>query len=94
MHFYILCEKTDHDNDSCLFQHWSKEFQYRGHKTEPILQIIPMDSFGHQILVIEDDESIVEQLKTADLKVGVTVVTTHAKYWPNKFLSQDDGNFL
>jgi len=76
------CDNSDHDKNSCLFQHWSKEFQYSRSNAEPILHVIPIDSFGHLVLVIEDAASIVEQLLTADLKVGV--VTPHAEYWTNK----------
>ena len=66
MHF---CEISNHDKDSCLFQHWKKEFQYRGPNAKPILCVVPIESFGCQVLVIEDNASIVEQLKTVDLKV-------------------------
>jgi len=74
------CEISNHDKDSCLFQHWKKEFQYRGPNGKPILHVIPIESFGHQVLVIEDNASIVEQFKIVDLKVGVTVVIPHDEY--------------
>jgi len=77
------CDNSDHNNDSVS----SSNIGQRKPNAEPILHVIPVDSFGHQIMVIEDDASIVEQFVTADLKVGVTVVTPHAKYWPNQFLS-------
>jgi len=64
--------------------------QYRGHDAGPILQVIPIESFKCQVLVIEDDASIVEQFKTVDLKVGVTVVIPCKEYRPNTFLSQHD----
>ena len=81
------CDISDHDEDSCLFQCWKEEFQYREHYAEPILWVVPVESFGHQVLVIEDDASIVEEFKTVDLKVDVTVVIPHEEYWPNTFLS-------
>ncbi len=56
------CDDNDHDNDMCLFHCWSKEFHYKGPNAEPILQVIPVDIFRCQILVIEDDASIVNSL--------------------------------
>ncbi len=75
------CDNSNHDDkDSCLFQHWTEEFQYRGHVAKTILRAVPVESFGHQVLVIEDDASIVEQLRREDLKVGVTVVIPCDEY--------------
>jgi len=54
--------------------------KYRGHNAKPILHAVPIESFGHQVLVIEDDALIVKQLRREDLKVGVTVVIPCDEY--------------
>jgi len=87
---YVLvqsCDNSNHDKDSCLFQLWTKEFQYIGSNAEPMLHVVPVASVECQVLVIEDDASIFQQVKREDLKAGVAVVIPCNEYWPSTFLS-------
>jgi len=84
------CCDSNHQNDSCLFQRWSKEHTARVQCVELMLRAIPVDSFGCWIFVIEDDHLIFETIPTKKLKAGVTVVKPRDTYWPSQFLSKDE----
>ena len=84
------CCESNHQNDSILFQRWSKEYTARIQSVEPMLRAVPVDSFGCRIFVVEDDHSIIETIPTKNLKAGVTVVTPRDSYWPSQFLSKDE----
>jgi len=81
------CDNSDHDKDSYLSSIGQKNFNTEDPMLNPCCNAVPVESSGHQVLVIEDDASIVEQLKREDLKVGVTVVIPCDEYWPSTFLS-------
>ena len=84
------CCESNHQNDSILFQRWSKEYTARIQSVEPMLRAVPVDSFGCRIFVVEDDHSIIETIPTKNLKAGVMVVTPRHSYWPSQFLSKDE----
>jgi len=79
------CHLSNHEQDSILFQWWSKEYVRRGNIFQPMLHFVPVDSFGCSILVIEDDKSISEMSTIKQLQDGITVIITH-KEWLEKFL--------
>ncbi len=76
------CHISSHEQDSILFQWWKKEYVRRGNIFQPMLQFVPVDSFGCPILVIEDNRSISETTSTMkQLQDGITVIIPHEE-WP------------
>jgi len=84
------CCDSDHQNNSCLFQRWSKEYTARVQCVEPMLCAIPVDLFSCWIFVTEDDHLIIETIPTKKLKARVTVVKPCDTYWPSQFLSKNE----
>jgi len=84
------CCDSNHQNNSCLFQRWSKEHTARVQCVEPMLRAVPVDSFGCRIFVVEDDHLIFETIPTKKLKAAVMVVKPCDTYWPRQFLSKDE----
>jgi len=81
------CNDSTHENDSILFQRWTKEYIDRRHFVEPVLRVVPVDSFVIPILVIEDDNTVYETIPNKGLQGGITVVTPRESQWPSHFLS-------
>ncbi len=79
------CHKSNHEQDSILFQRWKKEYIRRGNIFQPMLHCVLVDSFGCSILVIEDNNSINETSTMKQLQDGITVVIP-CEEWPKKFL--------
>jgi len=81
------CNDSTHKNDSILFQRWMKEYIDRRLFVEPVLRVVPVDSFAIPILVIEDNNTVYKTIPKKGLQGGITVVTPHESHWPNHFLS-------
>ena len=84
------CCESNHQNNSILFQRWSKEYTARIQSVEPMLHAVPVDSFGSRIFVVEDDHSITETIPIKNLKAEVMVVKPRDSYWPSQFLSKEE----
>ena len=90
---YALVYSTkhnSHENDSILFERWELDQQTKllpnGERSIlPNLHIVDVDTFGDQILVVED--YTIRELSENNKKATVTVVLPFAKEWPNKFMT-------
>jgi len=85
------CQTSNHYHDSILFQRWTKEFIGRVQYFEPMLHLVPVDSFGCCIFVIEEDHTIEEMVPKQVFKAGITVVTPRKTHWLGLFNVNDAG---
>jgi hypothetical protein len=82
------CKENEHEDDSILYQRWQKEFEdVVGGGSRPWLHIVPVDSFGDRVLVIEDDPSLKELEIKRQQNAGCTLVLPREEWWSHQFIS-------
>jgi len=60
------------------------------HQTySPVLHVVPVESFGERVLVVEDDLTVRETIDQKSIEPGCTLVLPRQEYWAKQFLSID-----
>jgi len=82
------CIARDSEQDSILLQCWEKEYIRSLHQSyAPVLHVVPVESFGEHVLVVEDDSAVRESINQKNIEPGCTLVLPRQEYWAKPFLS-------